>query len=295
MLGNLQLSIFNMADEQNTYRKIPVVVISDVHLGTYGCHANELVAYLKSISPEILVLNGDIIDGWQFNKRYWPSAHHQVLSAIMKMISRGTTVYYITGNHDEMLRKFSDLNLGNFHLVDKLVLKLDGKRAWIFHGDVFDLSVNTGKWIAKIAGKSYDYIILLNRAVNWILEKFGREKVSISKKIKAGVKKAVKFIDDFEETAAQHAIDQKYDYVVCGHIHQPQMRIIEKENGSVLYLNSGDWIENLTALEYDKGEWRIYSYEKEMSALLGQLQKEKKVVVSPSFIESETFVVLNTI
>jgi UDP-2,3-diacylglucosamine pyrophosphatase LpxH len=127
------------------------------------------------------------------------------------------------------------------------------------------------------------------------LEKFGREKVSISKKIKAGVKKAVKFIDDFEETAAQHAIDQKYDYVVCGHIHQPQIRTIENENGSVLYLNSGDWIENLTALEYDKGEWRIYSYEKEMNALLGQLQKEKKVLVSPSFIESETFVVLNTI
>jgi UDP-2,3-diacylglucosamine pyrophosphatase LpxH len=284
-----------MLQEQKTFRKVPLVVISDVHLGTYGCHASELVIYLKSISPEVLILNGDIIDGWQFNKRYWPSSHHQVLSAIMKMISRGTTVYYLTGNHDEMLRKFSDFNMGNFYLVDKLVLQLDGKKAWIFHGDVFDLSVNTGKWLAKIAGKSYDYIILLNRAVNWILEKAGREKVSISKKIKAGVKKAVKFIDDFEETAALHAIDQSYDYVICGHIHQPQIRRVENQNGSVLYLNSGDWIENLTALEYDKGEWKIYQHKSEKKQIVKKEYTQLEPAVSEFFLENETMVVLNTI
>jgi UDP-2,3-diacylglucosamine pyrophosphatase LpxH len=242
-------------------RNAAIVIISDVHLGTYGCHAAELVLYLQSIKPEILVLNGDIIDGWQFSKRYWPATHHQVLQELMRLIAEGTTVYYLTGNHDEILRKFSDLNLGNFHLADKLVLRLDGKLAWIFHGDVFDLSVNTGKSLAKVAGKSYDYLILLNRAINWMLEKIGREKISISKKIKASVKKAVKFIGDFEEIAAQHAIEQGYDYVICGHIHQPQIRRIEQASGSVLYLNSGDWIENLTALEYTNGEWSIYEYE----------------------------------
>lgn len=242
-------------------REVDVVIISDVHLGTYGCHANELADYLKSIQPKMLVLNGDIIDGWAFSKSYWPKAHHRVLGQILKMASKGTTVYYLTGNHDEMLRRFSDFSMGNFYLADKLVLQLDGKKAWIFHGDVFDLSVNTSKWLAKLAGKSYDYLILLNRFINWILEKFGREKVSISKKIKGSVKKAVKFVSDFEDIAAAHAIEQGYDYVICGHIHQPQHRTITNEQGKVIYLNSGDWIENLTALEYHHGEWNIYQHD----------------------------------
>ena len=125
-------------------RKVDLVVISDVHLGTYGCHAKELTEYLKSIQPNILVLNGDIIDGWAFSKSYFPGSHHQVLLEIMNLLSLGTIVYYITGNHDEVLRKFSDLNLGNFNLVDKLVLQLDGKRAWIFHGDILFVTVLIG-------------------------------------------------------------------------------------------------------------------------------------------------------
>ena len=178
----------------------------------------------------------------------------------MRLMQEGTTVYYLTGNHDEMLRRFSDLHLGNFHLADKLVLEMDGKKAWIFHGDVFDLSVNTSKSLAKFAGKSYDYLILMNRAVNWCLEKMGKEKVSVSKKIKAGVKKAVKYISDFEEIAAKHAIDQGYDFVICGHIHQPGIRKIEHEGKSVTYMNSGDWVENLTALEYLNGVWKIVEF-----------------------------------
>ncbi|MFM2284967.1 MAG: hypothetical protein RLZZ543_464 [Bacteroidota bacterium] len=276
-------------------RKVDLVVLSDVHLGTYGCHANELVAYLRSIDPKLLVLNGDIIDGWAFSKSYFPAAHHQVLLEVMRLLANGTHVYYITGNHDEMLRKFSDMNLGHFHLVDKLVLELDGRKAWIFHGDVFDLSVNTGKWLAKIGGKSYDYLILLNRFINWMLAKLGREKVSISKKIKASVKKAVKFAGDFEQIAAKHAIEQGYDYVVCGHIHQAQIREIENENGKVMYLNSGDWVENLTALEYNKGEWKLYQYELEMQQLLNQLLPEKNFEKKDfsSFIQSQSLI-LNT-
>ncbi|HPH81836.1 MAG TPA: UDP-2,3-diacylglucosamine diphosphatase [Flavobacteriales bacterium] len=259
---------------QNSIRKVDLVIISDVHLGTYGCHANELVHYLRSIKPNTLVLNGDIIDGWAFSKSYFPAAHHQVLLEIMRHITGGCKVFYLTGNHDEMLRRFSDLNIGQFHLVDKLVLKLDGKRAWIFHGDVFDLSVNTGKWLARIGGKSYDYLIVLNRMINWVLMKMGKEKVSISKKIKASVKKAVSFVGDFEEIAANHAIEQGYDYVVCGHIHQAQKREITNEKGSVLYLNSGDWVESLTALEYNKGDWRIFFYDLELENILKDATQE---------------------
>lgn len=241
-------------------RKVELVVISDVHLGTFGSHAKELYNYLSSIKPKTLVLNGDIIDIWQFRKSYFPKAHLKVIQKIISFASKGTKVYYVTGNHDEMLRKFSDMNMGNFALVDKLVLNLDDKKAWIFHGDVFDASVQHSKWIAKLGGLGYDYLILSNRFVNWCLSKMGREPYSFSKKIKASVKKAVKHISDFEATATELAIEKKYDYVICGHIHEPKMIYKENKNGTTLYLNSGDWVENLTALEYNKKRWKLYNY-----------------------------------
>jgi UDP-2,3-diacylglucosamine pyrophosphatase LpxH len=246
-------------------RNLDVAVISDVHLGTYGCHATELVNYLKSISPKLLVLNGDIIDGWQFSKRYFPLSHIQVIKEVMSLLSKGTRVVYITGNHDEMLRRYSDIQMGDFLLTDKLVLDINGKKTWIFHGDVFDTTTKgSAKLIAKLGGKGYDLLILLNRFINAILKVFGREKMSLSKKVKDGVKKAVSWINNFEQTAAELAIEKQYDYVICGHIHQPQKRIIKSKDGEVTYLNSGDWIENLTSLELNEGEWNIYQYDEKL-------------------------------
>jgi UDP-2,3-diacylglucosamine pyrophosphatase LpxH len=244
-------------------REIDLVVISDVHLGTYGCHAKELIRYLKSIQPKKLILNGDIIDIWQFSKSYWPESHMKVLRRIMKMASEGTSVYYITGNHDEMLRKFVDLKMGNFRLVNKLILNLGGNKAWFFHGDIFDVTMQNSKWLAKLGAVGYDSLILLNSFVNWCLTACGKEKMSFSQRIKKQFKNAVKFINDFENTAADLAIDKGYKYVVCGHIHQPEIREIQSDKGKVLYLNSGDWVESLTALEYHKGEWDIFKYRPE--------------------------------
>ena len=243
-------------------RKVEVVVISDVHLGTYGCHAKELLAYLSSIKPKTLILNGDIIDIWQFRKSYFPASHLNVIKKIISLSSKGTKVHYLTGNHDEFLRKFTDLHLGNLSLENKLVLELDGKKAWIFHGDVFDASVQHSKWIAKLGGWGYDFLIRLNVLSNWFLTRMGKEKYSFSKKIKNNVKKAVKFIGNFEDAATELAIENEFDYVICGHIHQPQIRKVENKKGSCMYLNSGDWIENLTALEYHNAVWSIYTYDK---------------------------------
>lgn len=241
-------------------RVVELAVISDVHLGTFGCHAKELLNYLNSISPKTLILNGDIIDIWQFRKRYFPKSHLAVIQKIIDLSTKGTKVIYITGNHDEMLRKFSDMTMGNFSVVDKLVMDLDGKKAWFFHGDVFDASIQNAKWLAKLGGWGYDLLILINRFINWFLIKLGKEKFSLSKKIKNSVKKAVKYIQDFEVTASDLAIDNNYKYVICGHIHQPQM--IRKTNkiGTTLYLNSGDWIENLSALEYNDKRWNLLLY-----------------------------------
>lgn len=271
-------------------RLIELVVISDVHLGTYGCNANELNEYLRSIEPQTLVLNGDIIDIWNFSKSYWPQEHMETIQIIMDFVRQGTKVYYVTGNHDEMLRRFSDMKIGSLEIVDKVILNLDGKRAWIFHGDIFDLSVNYAKWIAKIAGQSYDWIILLNRWINNFLVKIGRERISLSKQIKYSVKSAIKFVQDFERVAAQHAIDQDYDYVICGHIHQPQMKRFSNYKGSVTYLNSGDWVENLTALEYHEGKWKMFSYLDEFvpdvqEIILSSPNVEKTTLAYAAFVQ----------
>ncbi|MCA6486243.1 MAG: UDP-2,3-diacylglucosamine diphosphatase [Chitinophagaceae bacterium] len=269
-------------------RSVDLVVISDVHLGTFGCHANELIQYLRSILPKTLVLNGDIIDIWQFSKRYFPQSHMQVIKEIFSLLSLGTRVVYITGNHDEIMRRYSDLTIGQLELTDKLILELDGKVTWIFHGDVFDRTTRgSAKVIAKLGGYGYDLLILLNRAINHVMSMLGKEKMSLSKQVKNGVKKAVSWINNFEQTAAELAIENKYDYVICGHIHQPQQREITTEKGCVTYLNSGDWIENLTSLEYEAGKWTIYHYDENEMPML---EKRTKVVPLSKVLSVENLV-----
>ena len=259
-------------------RKVEVVVISDVHLGTFGSHAKALNKYLKSIEPEILVINGDFIDIWQFNKRYWPVSHTRVLKQVLKLLQQGTRVYYITGNHDEMLRKFTGFDLGNFSLVNQLELYLDGKKTWFFHGDVFDVCMKNSRWLAKLGAVGYDTLILLNKTVNFFYRKLYGKPISLAGKVKAGVKSAVKFISDFESTMAEMATTRGFDTVVCGHIHQPEKRWIIQEDKQILYLNSGDWIENLTALEYTDQHWEIFHYSISESELQQEPEEEYKKV-----------------
>jgi len=258
-------------------RQVDVVVVSDLHLGTYGCRAKEILTYLKSIDPRILILNGDIIDIWQMSKRYFPVSHASVLKEIMSMITRGAKVVYITGNHDEILRRYTDLNMGNFQLTDKLIIEIDGKMTWIFHGDVFDNTTKgAAKFWAKMGSNGYAALLLFNKAINRFLKLIGRDRISLSKSVMASVNKAVIKINDFETTAAEIAIQKKYDYVICGHIHQPQKRVVENESGKVTYLNSGDWVEHLTALEYYQNDWHIYTYdEKVMETVQAQDLKKK--------------------
>ena len=240
-------------------RVIDIVVISDTHLGIYSSHAEHLLAYLKSIECKTLILNGDIIDLWNFSK--FKNTHVHVIRHILKMGERGTKIYYITGNHDDALRKYSGADMGSIILEDKLILDLDGEKTWIFHGDVFDHSVKGwAKTLAKLGGKGYDILIWNNRMINQALKFFNKGPVSFSKKIKASVKNAVKWISDFELTAAEMAANHGFSTVICGHIHMPQSRIIQTKKGPIKYLNSGDWVENCTALEYNNGAWSIYKH-----------------------------------
>lgn len=260
-------------------RKVDLVVLSDIHLGTYGCQSKELLNYMNSIKPKMVVLNGDIIDMWQFSKRYWPKSHMQVVHKIINWVSKGVKVYYITGNHDEMLRKFEGFKMGKLSIENKLVLNLDGKKTWIFHGDVFDVTMQHSKWLTRLGSHGYDLLILINAFCNWVSVKMGKGKISLSKNIKNSVKSAVKFINDFEKTAADIAISNGYDYVLCGHIHQPEMKTITTPHGQVEYLNSGDWIENLTALEYNNKAWTLYKYNPEEFNEKGDEHEEDKLVL----------------
>jgi UDP-2,3-diacylglucosamine pyrophosphatase LpxH len=275
---------------KNKKRRVDLVVISDVHLGTYGCHAKELLNYLRSIKTKTLILNGDIIDMWQFKKRYWPKPHMKLIKYIIGLAAKGTHVYYITGNHDETLRKFAGTQMGKLEIVNKLELDLNGKKALIFHGDVFDVIMQNSKWLMKLGSVGYDMLIQVNSIANYLSRLLGRGKVSLSKRIKDNVKSAVKYINNFEETAANLATSKGFDYIVCGHIHQPEIKKISDHKGiSILYLNSGDWIENLTALEYTKGSWSIYHYYNEFGRQSADIKHEDDAISDTDMNNKELF------
>lgn len=250
----------DMSHKENSKRPIDLLVISDIHLGTYGCKSKELIKYMKSVNPKEVVLNGDILDVWQFSKKYWPKSHMKIVRHILSWAQKGIKIHYLTGNHDEMFRKFAGFHMGNVSIQNKLVLELNGEQAWFFHGDVFDVTMQHSKWLAKLGGIGYDILIHINSLVNFISLKLGKGRISLSKKIKNKVKGAVKFINDFEKIAADIAIENGYEYVVCGHIHHPEIKEYRNDNGSVTYLNSGDWVENMSTLEYHNGQWHIFTF-----------------------------------
>jgi len=226
-----------------------------------------------------LILNGDVIDAWQFRKKYFPPSHWEVLERILEMANTGTIVYYLIGNHDDILRRFQSIDLGNIRLRQQLELRIQSKTYWFFHGDVFDASVLISPLLASLGGKGYDYLIRINAWINSWRMSFGYPKISFAHRVKRSVKHAVKFISDFEKQAIRMGIRKGVDVVVCGHIHQPCIEVIKSEEGSITYMNSGDWLENLTALEYVASQWSLYKYgrrtEETIDELLQKLEADQ--------------------
>ncbi len=244
-------------------RRIDVVVISDVHLGTYNCKADALITYLNSIQPSKLILNGNIINSNHLDNKYFPATHLKLIRKILRMAEKGTEVFYITDNRDEMLRKFDGSTLGNLHFTNKLILTLDDKKVWFFNGNIFDSSISYTKWLVKLGRYSCNFLIFLHRCFTWLSKKTGHKKSFLSKKITTRTKAVIEYIQNFEKSIIDIAIEHGYDYVVCGHTHQPKKEIITTAKGRATYLNSGDWIENLTALEYVFKRWKIYQYKQD--------------------------------
>lgn len=241
-------------------RKIEIAVISDLHLATHACKAKQLLKYLKSISPKTLVLNGDIIDSWRFSRNYFPKSQLKVVRQIIKMLEKGIKVIYISGNHDEFLRRFNNIEIGKLSITDQLVLDIDGNRTWILHGDVFDHIIHRAKWLAKIGSAFYGLLTILNKTINASIKILGFNEVLLYKKFKTKILTQKEKPSRFEVSVCKTAINKKFDTVICGHTHYPTERLFTSIYGSVRYINCGDWVEHLSAAEFSDNQWRLYYF-----------------------------------
>ena len=238
--------------------KYKTIFISDVHLGTRFAQTEKLIEFLKVNESENLFLVGDIIDGWAIKRKFvWPQSHSDVIQKILRKARKGTNIYLITGNHDEFLRPFVPLILGdNLNISNEFdYTSISGKRYYITHGDFFDSITMTKKWLAILGDYGYDFILYINHILNKIRRTFKiNSQWSLSKYIKDNVKSSVNFINDFEKVLTEHAKHKNYDGIICGHIHKAEQRDI---NG-IEYKNCGDWVESCTAIvEKHNGEFEI--------------------------------------
>jgi UDP-2,3-diacylglucosamine pyrophosphatase LpxH len=255
------------------------IVLSDIHLGTPTSKAKEVTHFLKYHKCDTLILNGDIIDGWQLKKSgSWKKAHTKFFRLVLKRASKNTRIIYIRGNHDDFLEEVLPFSLGNFSIRLDCMIETGNKRYYVVHGDIFDMVTTKLKWIAKLGDISYTFLLWLNRHYNNWREKRGLPYYSLSQVIKAKVKGAVSFISDFETQLASVAKKKKCDGVICGHIHTPADKMI----GTIHYLNSGDWVESLTALaETYEGEWKVIHYAEWLQEFEKQRAAELSSEINP--------------
>ena len=233
--------------------KYQTIIVSDLHLGTKNYKAEEFLDFIEEHQTDVLILNGDIIDGWAINRgAKWKKHHTKVISKLLKL-SNKTRIVWIRGNHDEFIQEFIGSSFGNVEVREDFILEFSEhieydiwKRRcfYIFHGDVIDVFITKYKWLSKIGSIGYDFALWLNRWYNRYRKWQKLPYQSISQKIKEGVKQATMYINDFETTALKMAEKKGCEGVICGHIHQPNSKIINGKH----YLNSGDWVENMSAI-----------------------------------------------
>ncbi|MBN2634218.1 MAG: UDP-2,3-diacylglucosamine diphosphatase [Bacteroidales bacterium] len=235
------------------------IVISDVHLGTKSSKAKELLEFLKSSSCNTLILNGDIIDGWRLQKSgKWEKQHTSLLKYLIKLIDKKqTNIIYLRGNHDDFLEKILPFQFISLSILREYYHISNEKKYLVIHGDIFDHITSNVRWLAKLGDLGYTILLMINKVYNNRRLKRGKSYYSISKVIKHKVKRAVSYISGFEEKLIKLARSKGCDGVICGHIHHPA--IIDKDN--ITYMNSGDWVESLSALvETEEGDWKIVYY-----------------------------------
>jgi UDP-2,3-diacylglucosamine pyrophosphatase LpxH len=276
-----------------SYQKFyPTIVISDVHLGTEHAKTKELTDFLRTVNCDTLIMNGDIIDGWHLQKGgkgKWKTEHTDFFKVIMKMMeNHNTQIIYIRGNHDDFIDLLSPLSFANLSIVNDYVHEKNGKRYYVIHGDIFDSITSKMVWLAKLGDIGYTFLLWINRIYNLYRAKKGLEYFSLSQSIKHKVKSAVSYISDYEKELVELARARHADGIICGHIHQPANDMID----GIHYLNSGDWVETLSALlEHEDGTWEVYMHRDaiakpkpiEVIELIQANQKPMKVAFANNF------------
>ena len=265
-------------------RHYRTIWISDIHLGTRGCKADFLLDFLRHTESDNLYLVGDIVDGWRLRRSwYWAQSHNDVIQKVLRKARKGTKVIYIPGNHDEWLRDYTELQLGGVLLLDHAVhVTADGRRLLVLHGDAFDGVVRYAKWLALLGDGAYNLALQLNHYFNLVRRRFGYPYWSLSAYLKGRVKNAVEFVGNYANAIVAEAKKHGVDGIVCGHIHQAEMRDID----GVLYCNDGDWVESCTALvEHYDGRLEILHWAalRDLDPLappLGEPERERELVAA---------------
>ena len=263
--------------------------LSDIHLGFKDCKADYLLNFLKSVDCDTLYLLGDIVDMWSMKKRFiWPSSHYEVLKAIFKKAKKGTRVVYIPGNHDEPMRDYVENMIGPVEVKEEAIhTTAAGKRMLLFHGDILDSQVRFSEFTRIVGDVAYDFLLFINRWTNFFRRRFGFSYWSLAYYLKNKVKNARAAIDIYEQAAAHEAARRGLDGVICGHIHQAEIRVVD----DILYCNDGDWIESCTALvEDEKGYLEILHWsdrQKSVKSISADAQHNKKAEEVPPLAARE--------
>ncbi|TFZ08040.1 UDP-2,3-diacylglucosamine diphosphatase [Ramlibacter humi] len=246
LAGGVASGAADIPDDEAETPRLRAVFVSDIHLGTPGCQAAALLDFLKHHPSETLYLVGDIVDGWALRRRwFWPQAHNDVVQKVLRRARKGCRVVFVPGNHDEFARQFAGHAFGGIEVMEEAVhTTAGGKQLWILHGDLFDGVVQCAKWLAHVGDHLYEFTLKVNRHLNRLRGWLGLPYWSLSAYLKHKVKRALNYVNSFEEAVAAEARRRGHDGVVCGHIHRAEMR----EVNGILYCNDGDWVESRTAL-----------------------------------------------
>jgi UDP-2,3-diacylglucosamine pyrophosphatase LpxH len=264
-------------------RRLRSIWISDVHLGTAGCRADHLLDFLREHESDYLYLVGDIVDGWQLKKSwYWKQSHNDVVQKLLRKARKGCQVIYVPGNHDEAARQYCGLDFGGIAIRHEAEhVTADGRRLLVLHGDEFDGVIQYAKWLAYLGDNLYTLILELNRGFNWVRTRLGLPYWSLSQYLTPKVKNAVNVISQFESIVAGEARRRGFDGVVCGHIHKPEVRMID----GILYGNCGDWVESLSALvEHPDGTLQVLHW----TALASPKTAEQQDIAPPTIATEES-------
>ena len=248
---NIDFQMIDGGGEPVSQTNFRTIILSDIHLGSKHSKVHEVLSFLSSFSCKKLILNGDVIDGWQLRKsqKYWSETNTQFIKKIIsKIVKEQTDVIYVRGNHDDFLDKIVPFAFPNIQVVKDYVLESQGRRYFVLHGDVFDHVTVNMRWLAMIGDVGYNFLLNLNRIYNYFRMKRGKPYFSLAQHMKQKVKSAVSYISDFEKELVKLSKHKHCNGVICGHIHSPA----NCHYGEIHYLNSGDWFESISDLVEDE-------------------------------------------